>query len=595
MQITYRTLVKGDKDIVVAFIDTEGLDLGIDTCLIPLDQETDVIESGDVYSDEENDETDETVENEQDEENILPVTTDDGPFNLNALYFRVETYQKLTENPEAVWYPLLLPANRFLHTLSENDQRQLCLFFITTRKLIDRELSGNAITDIATQLGNEIYDIAVAMHLPKKLLNYVKSHSGIPIPDLSYAGQNAGRDTEDMTFGSEEYHILMAISVLCKILFPVWGDLIERTRGDVDNMMKETQCINVIESMLMLEPFHAVRNKLYNYVSNLVTNEMKNSYATAAFTATMGGVSKSLFHHIAFSTLIVKRFVTIDLYIPSGNMMVWVSACAKSAFRSLQQNLNKHCRIMPRTDVSESSEYGDDERSVSVLEHSSRITDVTADVPQLLRFGVRMSIPRLCHEYGISELEFRQVVGYYQQNPIQVTVFNKILVGVFVGNQIGGAQGLKYLDLSLYTQLVAITQIYIANNFAASSVVHLLTATTPDAEKPVIELAGINAVIIQNIKRSREYARCEALFPMVVDGVSVASTLKRIQEYIIKYPHYANTATYISAIMDQHTIEPGKLIHYESDVMQQCCEIILSRVNPREIYPEEVRSQSIGV
>ena len=145
MKIIYRRLVKGDKDIVVAFIDTEGLELGIDTCTIPIGEDDDTTEVAEADPHEDVDPTDDEQQGE-----LLPVTEDDGPFNLNNLYFRVETYQKLTDNPEEVWDPLLLPANRFFETLSENDQRQLCLFFIETRKLIDRELSGNAITDIAT-------------------------------------------------------------------------------------------------------------------------------------------------------------------------------------------------------------------------------------------------------------------------------------------------------------------------------------------------------------------------------------------------------------------------------------------------------------
>lgn len=579
MEITYRRMSNGNKDIVVAFIDTEGLDLGIETTYLELDTEDDEVAP---YVDPEDDSEETEVPSP------IIVDVDDGPYNLNQLYFLVGTYQKLTENPEGAWELLLRGANRFLDTLSPDELRQFCLFFIYARQTITRELiGGSAITDVATHLGNELYDLALAINLPAKLLHYVQYESGIPIPDLSTAGTNASRDSEDMTFRVPEYYVLLAISVLCKILAPIWGDMIERTRDDVDNMLKEIQCINLIEPILTIGVFSIIREKLYNYVSTIVNTEMKNSYATASFAATIGGVSRTQFHHIVFCNLIVKRFVTIDLYMLDGdkssNVMIWVATCSRQSYTSTQQALNKRCRIMPRTDISENASYGEEERSVSVLEHSSRITDVTADTPQLIRFGARMAVQRLRKEYEVSEFEFLQVMNYYQQNPIQVTSFNKILVGVFVGNHIGGAQGIKYLDLPLYMELVTITQIYIAKQYAAPDVVHLLTANTPIEDRPVLELSSINSMIDNTSKKTLEYRGCEESFPYTLNSVGIGTALKTLQDYIIKHHHYANTSPFISGIMDNATLPPGTLIYYEPEVMQQCCSVILDNINPHEV------------
>jgi hypothetical protein len=580
MKIIWRKVARNGSDVVVAFIDTEGLELGIDT--VTLDPEPEIANPVGLirgWADGES--------IEDDSDRLPPVTETDGVFDLNTLYFSVDTYQKLMKNPEDNWDDLLLAVNRFFAVLSEHDIRQLCLFFIDARRTIDRDLTDDGIVGVARDLGNKFYDLAVEINLPAKVLHFVQYQSGIPLPDLSYAGTNAGRDTAELTFcaGGDpaEYYILLSISIISKILFPICGDLVRRTIGDIDNMLKETHCINVIEPLLSLDTFVRVRDKLENYVANTIETEKKNSYPTAAFTAAMGGVSPNRSYHIVFSHLIVKRFVTIDLYTPvgpdgrNGNIIVWVATCSKQAFRSLQGTLNKNCRVLPRKDNSDGPEY-EDERSVSVLEHSSRVTDVTADVPPMIRFGVRMAIDRLRRKYKVQEREFRQVVTYYQQNPIQVSLFNKILVGIFVGPQIGGAQGLKYLDLALYTELVAITQIYIATHCTAPEIAHLLTAVTPEEEKPVVALASVNARIGQNIKQSMEYRQCEAAFQGDIDGIGVGPVIRRLQDYVVKYHHFSNTAPFVCSLMEQDALPNGTLITYEADVMQQCCKIILQTI-----------------
>lgn len=575
MKIVWRTVREGGKDVTVAFIDTEGLEIsGYDTIqLLPEPQEDDDI-STDTEVDPYSDETTSVVNH--------PVTDTDGPFDLNKLYFRVDSFQKLLTNPTAVWDPLMVAANRFFTILSDDDLRHFCRFFIDARRTIDRDLLPGSVTSVVTYLGNMFYDLAVAIDLPNKIMDYVKHTAEIPIPDLSSAGTNASRDTEELTFcargDTTEYYMLLAIVVVCKILFPICGDMIKNTKGDVDNMLKEAHCIKILEPVLSLDVFHHIYHKLFNYVSHAVDTEMKNNYSTAAFTASIGGVTKLSFHTIVFSHLLIKRFVTVDPYKDKGNIMVWVASCAKNAFRSLQTSLNRHCKIMPRTDVSD-TDYEDGERSVSVLEHGSRITEVTADVPRLIIFGVRMAIPRLMDLYEVSEMEFSQTLAYYRTHPIQVTMFNKILIGLFVGHAIGGAKGLNYIDRALYTELIVVVQCHIASKYAAQAVVHLLTANTPDEEKPVLEFSAVNTTIQQTAKQTREYKSCEETFP-VINGVGIGTVLKAMQDFIVKYHHFANTAPFVSAMMEQDALPQGTLVTYERDVMQNTCEIILGQLDP---------------
>ena len=602
MKIVRGRIQRAGVEVTVAFIDTEGLFIdGINTTyLIP---EQDQKESVDPIK-EDDDEDD-----SEDEEVISPITDDNDVFDLNKLYFGFDTYTKLAASYE-LWDQLLLAANKFFLTLTEDELRKFCLFYIDARKTIDRDLVYGKIIEVATTIGNDFYDLAVDINLPDKIIYYVEHQSGIPIPQLAYAGTNEGRDRPELTFHKEEYYLLLAISVIAKILCPIWGDLISRISGSadkstkqVDNEMKETHCMNVIEPFLSLERFRNIRNKLYNYVANTVNTAMNSSYATASFTATVGGVSKDRFHHIIFSTLIIKKYVTIDLYTPvdpdgrNGNITVWTWTCAKNSFHALQTALNKRCHIMPRVDIFDSQEYGnDDERRISHLEHGSHITEVTADMPSLIKFGVRMAIQRLCQAHNIPDLDYRASLSYYQQNPVQVTIFNKIFVGILLGNHIGGAQGLKYLDLDIFLELVTITQIYIASlPTITSDVVHLLTATLGDEEKSIPELSNINTMITMTAKQTSDYEQCESIFPYAIGNVSIKVTLKRLQDYIVKYPHFTNTSPLVCALLEQPPVQKGSVIMYESDVMQRCCEIILNIVDPKLANVIREKRFSFGV
>jgi hypothetical protein len=602
LKIIRREIQRSGRDIHVAWIDTEGVDLGVDT-ILPREELEDIGLSSEEKARRRDEEraleqqaqeprfravraidarTVEDVEDDDDgsvellPEDLEPVLAD-GIIDLDKIYFCIDTYKKLATDPHEMWDKLLRPANGFLSSLSLEDSKLLCLFFIDVRKIIDEELivlRGN-LADVATVIGNKLYDLSMQIDLPAKLIYYCKN-CDIPVPDLSYAGTRVGQDREEMTFKEEEYYRLMAISILCKILCPIWGDLTFRTIKDIDTMQKETHCIGVIMPILSTELFAQVDSKLYNYISSIVDTAMSQSYVNASFTATIGGFSRDRFHKSVYAMILVKRYVNVDLYKPNGNLMVWTSTCVKQSFNSLLGTLNKKCHVMKRVDISDGPDRGDEESNVSVLEHSSRVTTVTADVPSLIQFGVHAAIKNICSEYQISDLDFQLAMTYYIQNPIQVTLLNKILVGILVGNRIGGARGLKYLSHLDYTQLVVITQLYIANNFP-SALVHLLTAVTP--EEPKTTSNNVDVRINMVFKETVEFRECEKAFPTPIDNIGIQNILFRIKDHVTKFNHLANTAPNVSTTMDESPLQKGSVIEYDEMVMRHFSGLILQIIS----------------
>jgi len=579
MRIVRRVIQRSGIDIAVAFIDTEGLDLGIDTVLIEPDYTiAERVVAGKRSRKTNDDDDDNDFDDDDDTDpDVPPVLEDNGVLDLNKIYFLIETFRNLKDNTEDGEVIFFGAVNLFFSQLSDDERRKFCLFYISARRTIDSELSKGTLVDIAKYLGNKVYDLMTRMNIPNRLLHFVEFNSGIPIPDLSYAGTRVGQDTEAMTFHLPDYHRLLAISIICKMLCPIWGDLIYRTKTYTDNTMKETYCMDVIEPLLSVDTFLAVRHKLFAYIANTVKQSLSSIRGNASFTASVGGISLDRFNDIVFATIIVKRYVNVDLYKqnPIGNIMIWTQTCAKSSFNSLLSTLNNRCRIMPRTEIVDTHESGDDERNVSVLEYGSRVTSVTADIPILIKFGVKMSIRNLCKTYNVSERDFQLMAAFYQQNPIQVTVLNKTLVGILLGNVIGGAQGLKYLNTIDYMDLVIITQIYLAHT-GYHALVHLLTASTPDEMKTAP--STIDNRISMDAEKYHSYSQLETAFPYAINGIGISGVsgiLRRVQDYIIKYNHFTNTAPTITMMMDLEPPHPGSLIEYDESVMDHFYRVIL--------------------
>ena len=591
MQLVRKEIHRSGRDINVAWIDTQGIDLGIDTIHTRNENETEMarIESSrPIYKKIDDTEDDDDNSDEEVAQELVPVL-DDGILDLSKIYFYIDTYKKLAKDPIEMWDLLLSPANNFLAYLNEEDSKLLCLFYIDARKIIDEELImlRRQLTDVATTIGNKLYDLSDQIGLPEKLVYYCKNYD-LPFPDLSYAGTRVGQDREEMTFKAEEYYQLMAISILCKLLGPIWGDLIYHSLQDIDTLQKESHCVGIILPVLEKEQFKPVSNKLYYYVSSIVNTALSSSYNNASFSAALGGFSTKRIHDAVYSVLLVKRYVNVDFFKQNGNLMVWTSTCAKSTVTTLIQTLNKKCHVMKRIDISDGPDRGGDEESnVSVLEHSSRVTTVTADVPVLIKIAVRNTIKDICIDCEVSELELKLAMTHYTANPIQVSVLNRVLVGLLLGNRLGGAKGLKYLSHLDFTKLVAVTQLYMANHIQ-TSLVHLLTASTPSLLSPTEEnqkrhvsdeARNIDARINNLFNQSGEYRDCEKTFPYAIDNISLGGILLKLKDHIIKYNHFANTAPSVSTTMDQTPLRKGVLIEYDEFIMRNLCFILLQIIN----------------
>lgn len=551
MQLIRRKIFRSGKEVCVATLDLEGDHFDLDIIETRVEDRNEILVN----------------------EDLDDIQVNNFNIDMNHLYFYIDTYRQLVSSDDSTqWNILMRPANEFLRTLSREDTKALFLFYFEAKKIIDDEIvvGRSTLSETAILIGNKLYDLVEDNKLAEKLLHYCTNHN-IPIPDLSYAGTRIGQDREEMTFRENEYYLLMSISVLCKLLSPVWGDLIYRTSKDVDTMQKEILAIDVIIPVLNTPFFISINNKLFNYIANMVNSEMTRAYDSASFTATIKGFSQDRFHQVIFATMLIKRYVNVDFYgAERNNIMVWTATSAKNAFNSTLQSLTTKCQVMKRLEVVDGV-GGDDEASVSVLEHASQVTTVSADIPVLIQVSIEQSIKHICKNLDINSHDLDQAMRYYIHNQIQVNVLNKIVVGMLLGNKIGGARGIKYLYHLDYTKLVVISQIYISQNIP-SMLVHLLTSTTSAQPKSIA--SSTDTRISMTFESSKEYIACTRDGYAIKD-ISMESIIKKVKDFIVKYSHYTNTSPSVCATLDQDDIPKGTIIEYDEFIIRNFCSLIL--------------------
>lgn len=550
MKIVKKQIIHNGTDVYVAHIDTEGADLG----------------------------------------RVSPIP-------LDEIDFFIATYKKLHENNCELFDQLFKPANDFIKSLPEEAQVDLCNFFIDALCLINTSIDeGQDLANISNDIGY-LFNIAVMKNdIPKLIFKWVDKN--IQLPDLTNMVTEAHYTTE-MTFLHNDYVGVTSISVLCKILCPIWGDLIYKTKKITDTAIKESLCYGVIAAVMACKEFSYIDQKVTSYIENIIRSEVSSkSYSQTqpiGFTVAVNGFSNERLNFTVYSIVFVKKFVIVNLLADTCNIMKFIKVCISSSLKALYSGLGKR-NFKPRY---EPTKTGDEEEgNVSLLENESHVTQTTADIKPLVRYGTEIAVETALKEFDIAPKLFNSILDYYAEYHIQPSPLNRCLTSLLFGDRIGGAAGIQFLNLRIYTKIVAATQIYIAKNWN-NQLVDLLTATTAEEEKSGGS-SNIDFRITMSQKDFGEYNRCTAIYPYTLNASGVNEKTGRyvtsketrfdhvitgLKDFITTKHHYANTAPMVQELLgDEIRYERGDLIQYDEFVIRNIYQYILNVAGSEQIY-----------
>jgi len=506
-------------------------------------------------------------------------SNDDVTFHIGGSYKKLVSYDKQKENH---WDELMLPANAFLESLPEEFQREVLLFFIKANQIISTNMYDQKSMNVSLEvIGDLLIELSNSknsnMSLPTRLITFVKE-SGIPVPNLDKA-MTEPHHTNSLTFKYVDYVNVIAISVLCKMICPIWGEIIHKTTSFISSDMKEIYCIKILDKLLRTSELDTIDSKFTNYLDNIINRRDNND--RSKFTASISGYSPVRVRKFIYATMLVKKLINIDLLKDDSDVMKYIDTCTKSSFSALSMTVNRGNNVMSRTELTESS-GGDEESNTTHLEHSSKVSQIPADIPIIIEYGVNCHIEAVCKNYNISFDMFRDAVNYYRNNIVQVNSFNTTIAGLIIGPIIGGAKGLQYLNADTFCKLIVVTQIYLALS-GKSALVNLLTCNTPNDKKDSA-LSTVGNRINMSYNQTIEYRNCIASFPNSIGDNSFVNVINSLKDFIILYDHKYNTAPMLFKLINQD-IENGEDVYYDDEVVRDICRIILQVRNSQ--MPEE--------
>lgn len=494
--------------------------------------------------------------------------------------FMIETYKKLGWNISSQeaddgidsWEAAFAPINNILELMSEDHQRQVMNFFIDARHLVlsTPMVNVDIINKVTRQLDDMIFGLNISIKLREQFHTYAIGGM-ISYPDLSNVGTRA-HDRPEYTFFENEYHALTEIVLICKMLAPLWGEIIYRTKDALDTNFKEVQCITTLYSYL--NSYGQLFEKFMEYIYNAV-NEKKSRPDPTDVTTNFNGYTPSPTVMYILGTMLVKKFVNIDIHDPTYNTMTYVNSCARTTYTTNNTNLMRKNRASERRD------YTKDEGNTSALEAISFMTRYPADTPNIIEHALDQSISEMINKFGLSRSTYQEMLRFYRRNPLEQTTINYYLVATTFGHLIGGGSGVELLNALAYSKVVSFVQLLMASKGFASDMVHLMSAQFTEQEQDNTN-HRLNVSMKFNITSSEEHRNCKNMFTEKIGNLSWDTCLLDIVNEVTSVVTIYRSPPVLFAMLEEEE-QNGLSVIYTEYLVRHICAYILFVAN--EVLP----------
>ena len=268
----------------------------------------------------------------------------------------------------------------------------------------------------------------------------------MPIGLFEGAGQRA-KDSAELTFHPPEVIDLMTITLLCKMLCPMFSTMMKNLSQHIDSKLKEIQCANIF-SRLFNRKYQFLIAKLDHYIEHTV-----NQVTETSLSSLMHGYNSFNLTLYLKSQLLIRQFVNVELSIRDGNLMTYIIVSVKRAIRTVYSTINK----LPTYSRKPITTKHEDDGNTAQIEIDSMTSRKTSDTRMLISVAVE-NTKKYLNLYGIDPEDYETVLAYYAKHPITPTPINQMLCSMFYSDDIGGGRGILYLKSPEYTKLVALLQ-----------------------------------------------------------------------------------------------------------------------------------------
>ena len=179
-------------------------------------------------------------------------------FNIGKTYVKLTNIGKVVKPDEHHdgplrddnWDVTFANVNQFFNSLTKEQQTVLAQGFIMIHHTIQDFFNSNFnilnISQTMRKVAEQLDEVDMAIDLMGNLRKYVDNNMVVGL--YEGAGKRA-QDSDKLTFQPEQVKDLMGITLLCKMLCPIYGVIISNVEKFVDTKLKETHCVAILTKM----------------------------------------------------------------------------------------------------------------------------------------------------------------------------------------------------------------------------------------------------------------------------------------------------------------------------------------------------------
>ena len=361
-------------------------------------------------------------------------------FNIGKTYVKLTNIGKIVKPEEHHdgplkddnWDVTFANVNQFFNTLTKAEQTTLAQGFIMIHHTIQEFFNSNAdtihILPTMRKISAQLDEIDKEIDLMGNLRKYVDNNMVVGL--YEGAGKRA-QDSDKLTFQPEQVKYLMSITLLCKLLCPIYGAIISTIEKFVDTKLKETHCAAILTNLFERRCPELIE-KLQHYITHTVLQHSEESAS-----GLMHGYSNDSLSYHMYCILMVRQFVNVDLRVRNGNIMTYIIVSVKRAINTIRSAIKRNPTYSRKPIASKHEEDG----NTAQLEIDSMTSKKTLDVGPIINAAVDPTIREFMALYQIDDESYQQSLEFYQNHPITPNPINKDVNAMFFSRRLGGGNG----------------------------------------------------------------------------------------------------------------------------------------------------------
>lgn len=279
--------------------------------------------------------------------------------------------------------------NEYWNRLSDQHKSAIFETFKQIRYAFD---SMNDRTKLTSRLYILIQDLFEHHKLPE-IEHWITFHSDIILPPdliVDYVESNEKTGSRDQTYLRSDYMHLLAMTVCLKLMIPIWGEFIVRTKYESGTEFKEYYAFLLLSKSSVFNS--EAMNKLQTYVRCSIPAEQQKA-------AILGGVSSEDFPTWILALVVIRRLCISDIrgHEPNSSLIPYIYNHVKERVKRSDNNFVG----VVKDKKPEGGGGGDSDSRISTLEGYKIKQEIPGGDVVMLEFAMRDTMliaKQLCPE-----------------------------------------------------------------------------------------------------------------------------------------------------------------------------------------------------